>query len=57
MSIDPFWAPAQFSEAILPRRVLSLTRTGFPVPILGMLSGSAVSGIMISVDCVLKELQ
>jgi ABC-type iron transport system FetAB permease component len=57
MSVDPFWAPIQYSRPITLHKASKLIGSPLIVPVAGMLSGSAVSGVIISVDYVLKELQ
>ena len=56
MSIDPFWKPKQYSKPILLRTELVLLNL-FLVPVLGMLCGSAISGVIMSISYILKELQ
>ncbi|TFY50903.1 hypothetical protein EVG20_g11266, partial [Dentipellis fragilis] len=55
MNIQPFWKPEQYST--LPSiLVLSQLLTSAPVPIVGMLCGSTISNIAVSVNYFLKEL-
>jgi hypothetical protein len=58
MSVDPFWKPIQYSKLRSAHYLLCFVlNTINPVPIVGMLSGNAISGIILSVNFVLKELQ
>ena len=58
MDVQPFWKPERYST----RSVFEFGRSVqhycfFLVPIVGMLCGSTISGIVVSVSYVLKELQ
>jgi hypothetical protein len=58
MGVVPFWTPDQFSQYRCRSLSFSVndacTRL---VPILGMLCGNAIGGIMVSQSYVLKELE
>jgi hypothetical protein len=71
MSIVPFWKPEQYSK-ITPRfchrlfpgfdsqqtddGILRFLH-GYPVPVVGMLCGNAISGVTVSVSYVLQQLE
>jgi hypothetical protein len=60
MSNQPFWSPMQYGPyfATSPLSVLfAEDRLPRLVPIVGMLCGSTISGIIVSVSYVLKELK
>jgi hypothetical protein len=57
MSVDPFWKPEQYSMYINHMRILILGDTKpAEVPVVGMLCGSTISGIVVAVSYVLKEI-
>ncbi|KAF7981299.1 hypothetical protein HWV62_34221 [Athelia sp. TMB] len=56
MSVQPFWTPTRYSKPPHPRSHAKLTIRTRAVPIVGMLCGSTISGIVVSVTYVLKEL-
>ncbi len=58
MSLDPFWEPVQYSElkAAIPVRS-TRTHHSNPVPIIGMLCGNTVSGIVVAGSYLLRELE
>ena len=55
MGVQPFWTPEQYSMSVVISSFLSHADL-FIVPIVGMLCGSTISGIVVSVTYVLKEL-
>lgn len=57
MSVQPFWEPIQYSTYIVPIHWPLATNTSAIVPIVGMLCGSAISGIVMTVSYILKEIQ
>lgn len=56
MSVDPFWKPDQYSTYMWSFPHIALRLNLAPVPVVGMLCGSTISGIVVSVTYVLKEL-
>jgi ABC-type iron transport system FetAB permease component len=68
MSIQPFWTPERYSKCIISFThsyihayvyvyvFLSLLTHPCVVPVVGMLCGSTISGIVLSLNYVLKEL-
>ena len=58
MSFTPFWDPFQFSKMDdLALSKLHLTLICFSVPIVGMLCGNCVAGIVVAVGHIIKEFQ
>lgn len=62
MSVTPFWAPIRFGKdddvlAGSSTFHLKLTPSFFKVPVVGMLCGQSVSGIVVAVSYVLREFQ
>lgn len=58
MAVEPFWKPEQYSRSpsIQPEKQSRVFIISI-VPVVGMLCGSTVSGIVVAVSYVLKELQ
>lgn len=55
MSVEPFWKPIQYSEwKVIGYRLLII---GCSVPIVGMLCGATISGIVVAINYTLKEMQ
>ena len=56
MDIKPFWKPEQYSMLYLSYIAPIYSDSHCTVPIVGMLCGSTISGIVVSVTYVLKEI-
>ena len=56
MSVEPFWVPERYSELVLLIMKNALI-TIYAVPIVGMLCGNTISGVVVSITYVLKELK
>ena len=56
MSVDPFWKPDQYSTSVSYRLSFLLTQRCRTVPVVGMLCGATISGIVVACNYVLKEL-
>lgn len=58
MAVDPFWKPEQYSKSIdvLANRMSLEPHSERIVPVVGMLCGSTISGIVVAVSYALKEL-
>jgi hypothetical protein len=60
MRVFPFWTPAQYSEYCYPFPGVSFARTDtrhLIVPVVGMLCGNAIGGVLVSMSFILKELE
>ena len=60
MSINPFWTPDQYSMYMpqyLHMMKEAAAHIAFTVPIVGMLCGATISGVVIAINYVLKEVQ
>ena len=55
MSEEQFWKPTQYSVSHVRNR-LSLTADAYLVPVVGMLCGNTISGIVVAVNYVLAEM-
>lgn len=55
MGVEPFWTPAQYSKSA--NLVCSTQYSRTTVPVVGMLCGNAISGIVVSLNYTLKEMQ
>lgn len=58
MSVEPFWQPEQYSESL--RCIfyhISQRITSDLVPIVGMLAGSTISGMVVALTAILREVQ
>ena len=56
MSVEPFWKPEQYSVSRVERSIRAQRLNIALVPVVGMLCGSTISGIVVAVSYVLKEL-
>lgn len=56
MSEETFWKPTQYSMFVPLCVMRSMTFTYFSVPVVGMLCGNTISGIVVAVNYVLSEL-
>ena len=56
MSVEPFWKPEQYSASRVKRLIRAQRLNIALVPVVGMLCGSTISGIVVVVSYVLKEL-
>ena len=57
MSVEPFWTPDQYSTPVYTRTLFRLSEVNFLlVPVVGMLCGSTISGVVVAAGYVLKEL-
>ncbi len=63
MRVFPFWTPAQFSEyralfSVFRRELTYLNSVSWHiVPVMGMLCGNAIVGVLVSTSFILKELE
>ena len=57
MTVEPFWQPEQYSEPQVWDCYFVERMTCLIVPIAGMLVGSTISGMMVALTAVLKEVQ
>lgn len=55
MAVDPFWKPEQYSKSAQTSVLASIVKRVPTVPIVGMLCGSTISGIVVAVSYALKE--
>lgn len=55
MSIEPFWTPIQFSACVFNTQSFYSQSTA--VPIVGMLCGATISGMIVALNYILKEFQ
>jgi len=56
MSVEPFWTPIQFSTSIVSYAHVTCVPI-FVVPIVGMLCGATISGMILALSYILKEFQ
>lgn len=57
MPVEPFWRPEQYSEYRVWGYYSVVNLTLLKVPIAGMLVGSTISGMVVTLTVVLQELQ
>jgi hypothetical protein len=61
MRVFPFWTPVQYSEYryAFPRAIIRIRTNAchLIVPVVGMLCGNAIVGVLVSMSFILKELE